>query len=120
VEIGNSALATGTVTPVKVLGVLAMIDDGEVDWKIIAINSKDPMADKLHDIVDVDAHMPGVVSGIREWFRWYKTPDNKPINRFGFEEKCLDRKYALEVIDETHGHYRKLKAGKVEKGKLWV
>ena len=28
--------------------------------------------------------------GIREWFRWYKTPDGKPINGFGHDEKCLD------------------------------
>jgi len=119
VEIGHAALATGTVTPVKVLGVLAMIDDGEVDWKVIAINSEDPMAEKLHDIADVNTHMPGVVSGIREWFRWYKTPDSKPLNQFGFQEKCLDRTHALEIIDETHEQYKKLKTGEIDKGKLW-
>lgn len=27
--------------------------------------------------------------GIREWFRWYKTPDDKPLNAFGFNEKVL-------------------------------
>ena len=119
-EIGHTALATGSVIPVKVLGVLAMIDDGDLDWKVIAINSEDPMADKLHDINDVNTHMPGVVSGIREWFRWYKTPDNKPLSRFGFEEKCLDRKHALEIIEETHEQYKKLKTGKIDKGKLWI
>ena len=30
------------------------------------------------------------VSGIREWFRWYKTPDGKPINGFGHDEKLLN------------------------------
>lgn len=34
VEIGSKALAMGTVTEVKPLGVLAMIDDGELDWKV--------------------------------------------------------------------------------------
>ena len=29
---------------VKVLGALAMIDSGEVDWKIIAIRASDPVA----------------------------------------------------------------------------
>jgi inorganic pyrophosphatase len=38
VEIGSKALATGSVTAVKILGVLAMIDDGELDWKMIGIN----------------------------------------------------------------------------------
>ena len=34
VEIGSEAMAQGTVAPVKALGVLAMIDDGELDWKV--------------------------------------------------------------------------------------
>merc|ERR1719181_517960 len=77
VEIGSAILEPGSVTSVKPLGVLAMIDDGELDWKILAINKNDPMASKLNDVDDIETHMPGVVSGIREWFRWYKTPDDK-------------------------------------------
>lgn len=136
---------------VKVLGVLAMIDDGELDWKVIAINSVDPLAKELNDIDDVEAKCPGTVSGkytilvdcpteryinhsgdhhrhsywspllgIREWFRWYKTPDDKPLNAFGFGEKCLGKKEALEVIEETHQFWKNLKEGKTDKGKLWV
>lgn len=81
VEIGANALASGAVAKVstcfvlaiwasspsimqvKVLGVLAMIDDGELDWKVIAINTEDPLAAKLNDIDDVESHLPGVVSG---------------------------------------------------------
>ena len=60
------------------------------------------------------------ISGIREWFRWYKTPDDKPLNAFGFDEKCLNKKAAEEVIEETHEFYMNLKNGKTEKGKLWL
>ena len=38
----------GEVIQVKVLGVLAMIDEGETDWKLLAINTDDPLADKLN------------------------------------------------------------------------
>jgi inorganic pyrophosphatase len=34
VEIGSAALAMGSVTPVKPVGVYAMIDDGELDWTL--------------------------------------------------------------------------------------
>lgn len=34
VEIGSKSLAMGTVKEVKPLGVIAMIDDGELDWKV--------------------------------------------------------------------------------------
>jgi inorganic pyrophosphatase len=120
VEIGSKALATGSVVQVKVLGALAMIDDGELDWKIIAISKDDPLFSQLNDIGDVEVKLPGVVSGIREWFRWYKTPDDKPLNAFGYAEKALDKKFALEVIEETHGYWKSLKAGSTPKGKLWI
>jgi len=120
VEIGAAALAQGTVEPVKVLGVLAMIDDGELDWKVIAISTRDPLAKELNDVDDIEAKCPGVISGIREWFRWYKTPDNKPLNAFGFDEKALGKAHALEVIAETHDAWKKLCSGKTDKGKLWV
>lgn len=38
----------GEVIKVKVLGVLAMIDEGETDWKVIAINVEDPEANDLN------------------------------------------------------------------------
>lgn len=56
---------------------------------MIAIDVDDPLAKDLNDIGDVEKLLPGYVSGIREWFRWYKTPDDKPLNEFGFGEKAL-------------------------------
>jgi len=120
VEIGGSALEAGSVTPVKALGVLAMIDDGELDWKVIAVSTEDPLAAELNDIGDVEAKCPGVVSGIREWFRWYKTPDDKPVNGFGHGERALNAAETKEVIAETNKHYKNLLEGKTEAGKLWV
>ena len=120
VEIGSSSLDMGSVTPVKPLGVLAMIDDGELDWKVVAIACSDPMADKLSDVADIEKEMPGVISGIREWFRWYKTPDDKPLNGFGFDEECLPAAKAMDAIAETHGHWKDLMAGKADGGKVWT
>ena len=39
-----------------------MHSPGETDWKVIAINVEDPLAQKLHDINDVEAHMPGFLN----------------------------------------------------------
>jgi len=119
VEIGTRAHSQGDVVRVKVLGAFAMIDDGELDWKVVAIALDDPASADLEDIADVSAKMPGVLSGIREWFRWYKTPDGKPLNAFGFGEEPLDRKAALEVIRETHGYWKRLQSSDAESG-LWI
>ncbi len=40
-----------------------MIDDGELDWKVIAIKSDDPLAAQLNDITDVETKLHGTVSG---------------------------------------------------------
>jgi inorganic pyrophosphatase len=117
IEIGSKSLAMGSVTEVKPLGVLAMIDDGELDWKVVAVSVDDPLAKEYNDIDDVP---DAIKDGIREWFRWYKTPDDKPLNGFGFDEKYLDAAAAKEVIQETHEAWKKLKAGETEAGKLWT
>lgn len=61
----------GGVYPVKPVGVYAMIDDGELDWKVIAISTADPKADAINDVEDVErcAHA-GILQG-REAFRAY-------------------------------------------------
>lgn len=38
----------GEVIHVKILGILALIDQGETDWKLIAISVNDPEASKFH------------------------------------------------------------------------
>ena len=54
VEISSTALEMGGVYQVKCVGAYAMIDDGELDWKVIAINTADPMAEKINDVEDVE------------------------------------------------------------------
>jgi inorganic pyrophosphatase len=119
VEIGSGDMEMGSVTAVKPLGALAMIDDGELDWKLIAINPADPLAAELKDISDVEK-LPGVVTGIREWFRWYKTPDGKPLNEFGYDEKALDKAKSMEIIAGLHQEWKDLYEGKTEKKKMWT
>jgi inorganic pyrophosphatase len=97
-----------------------MIDDGELDWKVIAVNAADEHAKDMNDVEDIEKFYPGTVSGIREWFRWYKTPDGKPINGFGHGERALGAAETKEVIAETHEHYKNLINGKTDAGKLWV
>ncbi|VDM70527.1 unnamed protein product, partial [Strongylus vulgaris] len=46
---------------VKVLGVVALIDEGETDWKLISIDVTDPLADQMNNIGDVEKHFPGLL-----------------------------------------------------------
>jgi len=119
VEIGHEPQKQGQVTRVKVLGALAMIDVGELDWKIIAVDVRDPMAANVSDIADLEREHPHMVSGIREWFRWYKVPDGQ-LNEFGFEGRPLNRDEAVNVVEETHQAWQRLRHGKVDATGLWL
>lgn len=57
-EIGSRIAKRGEVLQVKILGTIALIDEGETDWKIITINVNDPLADQVNDIGDVETVFP--------------------------------------------------------------
>jgi inorganic pyrophosphatase len=99
------------IRPVKVLGVLCMIDEGECDWKVVTIDAEDKWAPFLDDIDDVEKEMPGMLSAIREWYRTYKIPDGKPPNVFALDEKFMDKAYSMKVIEERHHFWELLISG---------
>ncbi|KAB0346913.1 hypothetical protein FD754_011770, partial [Muntiacus muntjak] len=63
----------------RFLGILAMINEGETDWKVIAINRL----------------KPGYLEATVDWFRRYKVPDGKPENE-------------IDIIETTHDYWRAL------------
>ncbi|KAK5865579.1 hypothetical protein PBY51_019842 [Eleginops maclovinus] len=115
-EIGTEVCCPGQVIQVKVLGILAMIDEGEMDWKVIAINVKDPDAKNLNSIEDVRKSRPGHLEATVDWFRKYKVPDGKPENQFGFNGEFKDKDFAVEIIMSTHEHWRALVQKKKNSG----
>lgn len=116
VEIGSKTLKIGSITTIKPLGILAMIDDGELDWKVLAISTDDPLSLNYNDIDDVPL---SITNGVREWFRWYKIPDKKPLNKFGFNETFLNAEYAHDIINGTHKSWKRLISGEVDVNNLW-
>jgi hypothetical protein len=69
----------------------------------------DPLAQILGDVDDVEKHIPGAISCIREWFRMYKTATGNEPNTYGLDGKCMGKDYALKAIDETHKFWKKLR-----------
>jgi len=107
-EIGQRVAQRGEVLQVKVLGTIALIDEGETDWKVITINTADPLADSLNDIGDIEKVMPGFLRATVEWFKIYKIPDGKPANEFAFGGEAKNREFAEKIIEETAGFWKAL------------
>ncbi|KAK9110813.1 hypothetical protein Sjap_018873 [Stephania japonica] len=101
VEIGEVQRKIGEVIKVKPLAALAMIDEGELDWKIVAISVDDHKASLVNDIEDVEKHFPGTLTAIRDWFRDYKIPDGKPPNKFGLGNKAANKVEEAALEDDV-------------------
>uniref|UniRef100_A0A1I7ZX70 inorganic diphosphatase n=1 Tax=Steinernema glaseri TaxID=37863 RepID=A0A1I7ZX70_9BILA len=108
IEIGSKIQPRGAVIPVKILGTIALLDEGETDWKLVAIAASDPEADNVNSIDDVNDVFPGLLAASREWFRNYKVPAGKPVNQFAFNAEYKDAEFAQKVIEETNEFWKKL------------
>ena len=84
-EIGDARGKIGQILRVKPLAALAMIDEGELDWKIIAISLDDPRASLVNDVDDVEKHFPVQISICKFY----------PIFIFGNLKPCSS-KWAVE------------------------
>lgn len=102
IEIGTKIKKIGEVYEAKVLGCLALIDDGECDWKIIVIDVNDEKSKNIHDIEDVEITFPGILEATLTWFKTYKVPAGKKFNRFAFEGKYQNKEFATKIIENAH------------------
>ncbi|XP_073048007.1 soluble inorganic pyrophosphatase 6, chloroplastic-like [Primulina eburnea] len=95
-----------------------MINEGELDWKFVAISLDYPRASLVNDVDDVEKHFSGTLTAIGEWFRDYKIPDGKPANKFGLGNKPTNKDFALKVITETNESWAKLVKRSIPAGEL--
>ncbi|KAK3696263.1 hypothetical protein RRG08_027704 [Elysia crispata] len=109
-EIGFKIQDRGAVIQVKPVGIMCLIDEGETDWKVLAIDVTDPMAEQINDVGDVETNFPGLLRATYEWFKYYKVPDGKPENAFAFDGEAKNKEYTLKVIEETHEQWKALMA----------
>lgn len=117
-EISSDVHAVGDIKRVKILGCLAMIDDGELDWKMLAVSHAHPLAHKLNTPEDVEKELPGLLTALKTWLQDYKRPMGKPKNTFGRETEGLDGwlgpQQAWAVVEECHERWALLVEGKMK------
>lgn len=94
-------LLPGCVLDVAPIGVFEMIDGGEKDDKIIAVNINDPVVEHIKDIDGISPHK---VKEIKHFFETYKFLQN---NTHTLVENILNKKEALKIIQQSVEDYKK-------------
>lgn len=110
IEVGTGPLGIGSIVAVRVLGSMALIDEGETDHKIIVLRQDDPHFDSIHSVADLDRYRPGTIARLIDWLKNYKTSDGKAVNRLK-QEQPTSAAEAVKIIDEVSGFYQKLIKG---------
>jgi inorganic pyrophosphatase len=65
------AVPRGAVVAARPIGVLRLLDDGERDDKVLAVQSAGPLSD-VADLDDLRQRYPGAAAIIETWFTHYK------------------------------------------------
>jgi inorganic pyrophosphatase len=82
----------------RVVGVMQMIDGGEMDDKIIAVAANDPSMADINDLADVPSY---ILKEIKVFFEDYKKLEKKVVEVKEFEGK----EKALEIIRQSMVDY---------------
>ena len=85
----------------KVIGVMRMLDQGELDDKIIAVANNDMSVSHINDIAELPQHF---IREMQMFFEDYKKLEHKTVK----VEEFQDKQTALEIVNQAFADYHKL------------
>ncbi|KAK1572740.1 inorganic pyrophosphatase [Colletotrichum navitas] len=116
-DIGQDRGYVGQVKQVKILGGLALADGDETDWKLIAIDTSDPLAPLISSYEDVEKYRPGTIKAFRDWWTHYKVArGDAVIDIVG--DWYQNVTYVKGVIEESHKTWAELIGGQVDSNEI--
>ena len=97
--LSNEKTYPGCIIPARVLGYLDMVDNGLLDYKLIAVVDVDPKFKEINDLDDLDEI---TLKEIKNFFENYKTLQDIEVVVGAYHEK----KEALELIKSCRECYK--------------
>lgn len=102
---GSDPVPMGCVVAARPIGMLKMIDSGEADFKILAVQDKNPRFDTIKDIKDIESSNPHLLKELAHFFQTYKDLQGKKVEIQGWEGSEAAKKEikkAQEVYKEEN------------------
>ena len=81
------AVPRGSVVKARLIGVLRLLDGGEQDDKLLAVQQDTPLYD-VNSLKELDEKYQGVSEIVRIWFSNYKGPGKMEAKGFGDEDEA--------------------------------
>ena len=98
----------GALVESRVIGVMRMVDQGELDDKIIAVAAGDPAFDEIFNVTQLPLYQR---KELKKFFEEYKTLENKEVK----VEDFLNHDAATAAVREAMDLFKKMEAGLREK-----
>jgi len=95
---------TGCLINTRPIGVVRLIDSKEEDYKIVAVPTKDPRFDEIHELDDLTTHQKKEI--INFWENYVELQKNKKITIDGWSGK----EKAHELIKSAHEYFKEIQA----------
>jgi inorganic pyrophosphatase len=106
-DLGDNVVGVGEVVRCRPLGAVCLIDEGQADWKILAVNVDEmgPLRDAL-SVEDVDRIMPGRVQACLKWMDDFKKSSGKGEATLHFQIHGPEQ--AIRLIEQDHAAWTAL------------
>ncbi|CAD8052958.1 unnamed protein product [Paramecium sonneborni] len=98
----------GDIFQAKIIGAFCVLDQDEVDWKILVLNTEEADQLKINEFNDYEKKYPDLGRYMLNRFRYIKTFDGKKENQILFNNQIFDAKRAVEIVKEGHQQYQDL------------
>ena len=108
-EISGTSKEIGIPYKCEILGALGLIDQNELDWKIILVEKNFYDSLKFNNKDEAREYFKNKVDYIRNWFRFSKTFERKKENAFLEEGKLFTVEESLEVVKSYYEEYKDLR-----------
>lgn len=83
-DLTQKPMSPGQIFRGKILGCFCLIDQGEVDWKVLVMDEKECLQKKVcyllvqvNSVEDID---PRLIKSMKQWFKVVKIHDGKKPN----------------------------------------
>lgn len=103
--IGGDPVPVGCVVRARIVGMMDMIDSGEEDNKLIAVQEDNPRFDEVKELEDIQKFMPHTLKEIAHLMETYKHLQGKVVTVGAWHNRAK----AIEEVKKSQEAYRSSK-----------